>query len=32
MSATELFRQAFEAVPWVAVIFAVGFYCKLKKR
>lgn len=32
MSATEMLAQAFDVVPWVAVIFAVGFYCKLKKR
>lgn len=31
MSATELLIQAFKDVPWVAVVFAVGFFCKLMK-
>lgn len=32
MNATELLIQAFEVVPWVAAIFAVGFFYKLMKQ
>lgn len=31
MSATEILIQGFETVPWVAVVFAIGFFIKLMK-
>lgn len=32
MGATEIFAHAFKVVPWVAIVLAVSFFLKLKKR